>query len=356
MRRIDRYLAGEFLRGMLPVLLLLGGLLGFLALAEELEDVGKGQFTTVTAIRVMLLTLPRILIDILPIIALLAALIGLGRMANHREIVALRAAGLSSWRIAAPLLLIALALVVAVFAARTWVIPDWERSALQLRATVLAETRIEGESTDYWTRSGERILRVGDVRYGRIPIDLEIYTLGPDRRVRSVIRAARADVIDDRRWLLHDVSLRELDRVLSAPIRHDRLELANPLDSERLASLIQPAESLAPRELIGYIASLEANGLNSHRYRFLLWQALSLPVALLAMTLLAVPFVLGSPRTVPVAQRVALGGGIGLLFYLLEQVIGHLAVLYRLDPLLLAMTPDATILLIALWAIGRRSR
>ncbi|PKM02874.1 MAG: LPS export ABC transporter permease LptG, partial [Gammaproteobacteria bacterium HGW-Gammaproteobacteria-6] len=102
MRLIDRYVARGFLLGVLPVFLLLAGLFSFLALSQQLEDVGQGGFTTGSALKVVILTLPRQLLDILPVIALLGCLTGLGAMANYRELTAARAAGLSPSRLARP--------------------------------------------------------------------------------------------------------------------------------------------------------------------------------------------------------------------------------------------------------------
>lgn len=50
---LDRYIMGHFVKGVLPVLLLLLALFSFLTLAEELEDVGKGNFTQLDAFLVV---------------------------------------------------------------------------------------------------------------------------------------------------------------------------------------------------------------------------------------------------------------------------------------------------------------
>ena len=56
---LDRYIAFNYLVGMLPVMLLLLALFSFLALAEELEQVGEGAFRQVDAFMVVLYTSPR---------------------------------------------------------------------------------------------------------------------------------------------------------------------------------------------------------------------------------------------------------------------------------------------------------
>jgi hypothetical protein len=80
---LDRYIARAYWVGILPVVLLLGGLFSFLGLAEQLEDVGKGDFTTGAAIRVVLLMMPRQIVGILPVVALRLAtfVIALGPVA-----------------------------------------------------------------------------------------------------------------------------------------------------------------------------------------------------------------------------------------------------------------------------------
>src|SRR3546814_7811257 len=70
----------------------------------------------------------------LPVVALLGCLTGLGAMANHRELTAARAAGLSPSRLARPVAGAAGLLIVIAFLAQTYGIPYWERMALRLRA------------------------------------------------------------------------------------------------------------------------------------------------------------------------------------------------------------------------------
>ncbi len=352
MRLLDRYLARNFLLGMLPSLLLLGGLFSFLALVQELEDVGKGGYTTASAIAVIALTLPRKLIDILPVVALLGALTGLGAMANHRETVAARTAGLSPARMALPVGLAALLVIVLAFCLQTFAIPGWERSARQLRAQV-TQTAMESRSNEFWTRTGSNLLRVGDVALGRVPTDIEIYQMDPNDRLVGLIRAAHADLVNEREWLLHDVSQTVLEGTAATTTREPQMLWQSFLSARQLSTLVQPANTMAVNELLSYIERLRSNRLNTHQYRFAFWQMLSLPIGILAMAMLGVPFVMGSLRAVSVSQRVAFGGGLGMLFYLLEQVIGQFAVLNEFNPIIAAMGPDLLLLALATISLAR---
>ena len=90
---IDRYLMLSMIRGGVPILGLLLGLFAFLTLAEELEDVGKGNFEVIDALNVMVYSLPKISLELLPVTSLIGVLVGLGSLANQQELIALRAAG-----------------------------------------------------------------------------------------------------------------------------------------------------------------------------------------------------------------------------------------------------------------------
>ena len=93
MTLIDRYIVLNFLKAAGAVLVLLLVLFSFLALTDELDEVGQGSFTTVDAIAVVILTLPTRIIDLLPVTALLGSVLGLGALANHSELLALREIG-----------------------------------------------------------------------------------------------------------------------------------------------------------------------------------------------------------------------------------------------------------------------
>ena len=123
LRRLDRYIAVSFLKGCAPVLLLLVGLFSFLALAEELEEVGNGAYLTSDAITVVLLTLPRRAIDLLPVTALLGCLLGLGALANQQEIIVFRATGVSPPRFALPVLLVACSLALLIGILQLFAVP-----------------------------------------------------------------------------------------------------------------------------------------------------------------------------------------------------------------------------------------
>lgn len=348
---LDRYIARQFLLGMVPVVLLLLILFSFMALAEELEDVGQGSFTTFDAFRVVVYTSPRRMVDMMPVTMLLGGLLGLGGMANHNELLAARAAGMSRRRIARPVLVMGIGVTLAVGAIQWLAVPKAERQAIEVRARTLQDIGVDPSGdVEFWTRSGDHFVRVNEVLHGQLLTDLEVYTIDDQGRVLQLVQARHAALAEADDWRLDDVTVTSL---AGAQVREEHFETMlwpGLLSSRQAAILMRPLESLSLWDLVRLIAILRANGLNDSQHRIVLWQQLSVPVVMLGMALLAVPLLLGSVRRISAGTRIVIGGAIGIGFYLLQQVASHLAGLFALSPPLLIMTPAVLLLAVSVYA------
>ena len=102
MRLLDRYLLREFL---VPLGYCLGGFLLFwisFHLFSELDEFQKARLQVLDLVEYYIVTTPDLLTIVLPISLLLATLYALTNHARHQELTAMRAAGISLWRIALP--------------------------------------------------------------------------------------------------------------------------------------------------------------------------------------------------------------------------------------------------------------
>ncbi len=348
---LDRYIMSHFVKGVLPVLFLLLALFSFLTLAEELEDVGKGTFTQLDAFLVVLLTLPRRIVDLLPVTVLLGGLMGLGAMANHQELVAARAAGMSRARMAYPVLLVSLSLAVLVALMQSVLVPVSEREASQLRSRSLEETSVDAVGRlKFWTRSGGNIVHVNDVLFNRILSDVEIYSMDQHGKLRQLIQAEQATITGVDTWLLKNVVRTRLDGMSVSEEPLAQLKWTGLLSAEQADILMLPLESLAPYELLRYISHLDENELDTHHLLVIFWSQMSVMIAVIAMGLLSLPMLVGSTRSISASQRIVSGGIIGIAFYLLQQLSGHMANLFGLLPSVTIMTPVLVLLAVAVLA------
>src|SRR5208282_5762394 len=116
MRLLDRYLFRELLA---PLVYCLGGFLIFwisFDLFTNLEEFQERKLHLLDVIALEIAKTPDSMVTILPVALLLAVLYALTRHARYNEITAMRAAGVSLWRICVPYFVVGLIASVALFA------------------------------------------------------------------------------------------------------------------------------------------------------------------------------------------------------------------------------------------------
>lgn len=132
-RLLDRYLLRELA---LPLVYCLSGFLIFWISSDLLRDLDSFQQERLTALDLIeyyVLGLPELLVLLLPIILLLALLYALTNHARHNEITAMRAAGISLWRVCLPYFLVAWIFSLAIYVMDQHVVPSWTEQAQRLR-------------------------------------------------------------------------------------------------------------------------------------------------------------------------------------------------------------------------------
>ena len=335
------------------VLPLLVVLFSFINLTEALESVGEGSYTAYDAVTITLLHVPKVIIELLPVSVLLSGLIGLGAMANHEELTALRAAGLSVEKFLYVLSGIAIANAFVAFAIVFFIIPLCETHAHNVNAKTLEET---GGGDEFWSRRGSRIIRVGGLLHGRIPIAIEIYELDYQEKISSVITAERAEILDYNRWALHQVR-EKIINPYSVEERYRKQMMWNSfLSNEQIRALIRPSEALSPIELIDYLNRTENSEIDTLEQEILLWKYLSLPFSILSMALLIVPLVIGINRPRSAGLAITVGALIGLIFYLFQQLTSQIAVLYSIPSAVAFLSPPLLIsMLVIIFVRPRKS-
>jgi len=99
--------------------------------------------------------------------------------------------------------------------------------------------------------------------------------------------------------------------------------------------------------LYQYIGYLQENALASGRYEMAFWGKVVTPLVTLVMMMLAVPFVMGSLRSVSISQRVFVGILVGLGFHLLNQMSNYAGLVFELNAVVSAFLPTLIVSVVA---------
>ncbi len=159
MRLLDRYLLREL---MTPLAFCLGGFLVFWVsfdLFDQLRVLQEHQLRAADIITYELLRTPELLTVALPVALLLASLYALTQHARHHELTAIRAAGVSLWRLAMPYLVVGLLGSVAMFLNGEYIAPQGAARAekiLNQYAAKRESAKSPFEQVLFVTRSGQK--------------------------------------------------------------------------------------------------------------------------------------------------------------------------------------------------------
>ena len=107
--------------------------------------------------------------------------------------------------------------------------------------------------------------------------------------------------------------------------------------------------------LYAYSDYLKSTDQLSERIEQIFWQKVALPLTTGAMVFLAVPIgaSVGTTRSSSFGKNLAIGAGVGILFYLLSQLIQTGASMADIPPALAAFMPIVLVLSVALGLINR---
>jgi lipopolysaccharide export system permease protein len=350
---LDRYLYRTVLLYTvmaMAVLLALGALVLFIS---QQGDIGVGSYSAADAFLFTLLNLPQQAFELLPIGAMIGALMGLGNLASGSELVVTRASGVSVWRIAWPVGLAGATLAVIMFGIGDYAAPSMAQIAKREKTTSkLADVSFAGTSSA-WVKDGNRILRVQTGEVDRAFGGVSVFELDGPTRLRSIQRAARISVADPGRWHLHNVatSLFEKDKIAGNTV--SELTMQSTVNPEFLGLAATDPQMLTLRGLASYIDHLRRNNLDTAAYEIGYWSRIARLFAVVVVTLLALPFVFGPLRTTGAGTRTVIGALLGVLFFLITRTVENGGQLFNLNPALVGWLPTAVIGFCTLVAISR---
>jgi len=350
---LDRYLYRTVLvytAMAMGVLLTLGAL--FLFISQQ-SDIGVGSYSAGDAFLFTLLNLPQSAFELLPIGAMIGALMGLGNLASGSELVVTRASGVSVWRIAWPVGLAGLTLSILMYGIGEYAAPPMAQFAKREKTTdKLADVSFAGSSSA-WVKDGNLILRVQTGEVDRVFGGVSLFQLDGPTKLRSIQRAERISVADPGRWSLHNVATSrfEDDHVESELV--SGVMMQSTVNREFLGLAATDPQMLTLRGLASYIDHLHRNSLETASYEIGYWSRIARLFAVIVVTLLALPFVFGPLRTTGAGTRTVIGVLLGVVFFLITRTIENGGQLFGLNPALVGWLPTAAIGLCTLVAISR---
>lgn len=370
---LKRYLGKEVAQATGFVLVALLAIFAFFDIVGQLDDVGQAGYTLRAALVYVLLSQPSRVYELMPIAGLIGTIYALSKLAASSEFTIMRVSGMSTRRLALWVINVGVFLVAATYLTGEVVAPPLERMAQRVKI----QSTNAGIGTEFrsgaWTRDivrddqGKverlRFVNVRVVRPDTTTALWRIFEFDAQFRLRSIATAEAGVYLPptaDTRgaWQLSGVvetRVPTVDRDDDVPsaistqiVREPTRRWETELSPEIFGVLLVTPERMSMVALVQYIRHLADNSQRTDRYEIAFWNKVFYPLAILVMMALALPFAYLHVREGSVSLKIFTGVMIGVGFYMLNKLFGHLGLLNTWPPIVVAALPSLVVLTIAL--------
>ncbi len=285
---------------------------------------------------------PNALYEILPISALIGAVLGLGTLASNSELIVMRSVGVSLWRIVGWVMRSALLLVVVSFALSEWVIPYTNEKADSIKSHRSAAEL--GEVKGYWSREGQRFIYIDYANSKGQLKNVQVIDFDDSYRLRGSLDAEQGQFVADGSWALKNARQMDIlsngDAVLE---RSSQLPLSLALQPKYVHMVTLDPEDLSPSQLVSFMSYLDEYSQVPKTYQLAFWQKAASPLALIALVVIACSFIFGPLRQQSMGFRLVIALFTGLGFFYLQDFLGYASLVYSPSPAWFVFVPIALI-------------
>lgn len=352
-------------------------LFSYLSELDALSD----SYTMSDALAFIFYRSPYFLEEFMPTGALLGAVVGLGLLANKSELVVMRAAGVSIYRIVGWVLQPALLFVLLALAINQFVLPYSNQRANEINNE--DNTSLVTSVRGYWTvqprfkttdnknnnndntnsnsdeasvqRDGSDILyidyadvkgNIGEVKRWHLDnsgnLQTAIHATGGKYTGRQAVTSDNASLSEQYRydWQLGNMTTLSINQGFGSSQSTTASDILSlPFAPESVYLLTRQAEDLSLTQLYEHRQFMRQQGKRSLTHELAFWQKLLSPLSILSLVIVACSFVFGSLRTHSLGLRIVVALLFGLLFSYVQDLVGFVSLATGVSPLLMVLLP-----------------
>ena len=349
-RILDGYVIREFLNTFFLVLTGFVMLMLVFTFFELVGDIIRNHIPLTTVGAYLVNLTPSMLYQIAPLAVLIAVLVTFGVLNRNSEIIAMKATGISLYRLVIPIVSIAAILAVSLFMFDQFYLPQANRRQEALRSTIKGrppQTFLHPEQK--WIFGQPHPGEPGRIFYYQFfdPdrnefANLSVFEFDPS--TFSLTRRIFATRVfwdsDQGSWRFQNGWERDLNGANVNSYKEFKSTIFSEIHEE--PSYFKK-ESLQSQEmnfgqLDRYINDLRQSGFDTMRLRVALWHKLTYPLIAIVMAVLAIPFALSMGRRGSLTS-IAIAISVALTYWVIDGLFGAMGSVNYLPAALAAWTP-----------------
>ncbi len=360
---IDTYVLTSFLFYFVLLLVSFVIMIQAFTFFELLSDIVKNRIPMPRVLTYLVFLTPKLIYDMTPISVLVAVLITFGILSKHNEVTALKACGVSLYRLSVPVLAAAVVLSAGLFAFDHYYVPEANRKQDAIRNEIKGrpvQTYLRPDRK--WIVGSGKSMRIYYYKYfdpvADVMAGVSVYEIDTERfRLNRQVAAekARWDA-PSRMWVFYNGWSRDFDGL------HDRNfqdftggsipfpELNEP--PNYFLKEVKQDKQMNFEELSNYIHDLQQGGFDTVRLQVQFHKKFSIPLFALIMAGIAIPFAFGTGSRGAMAG-VGLSFGIAIAYLSINQLFEQVGNVSQLPAPVAAWSPDAIFSLAGLYFFVR---
>jgi len=349
---LDRYVMRQVAVAIIAVLLVVLALDFIGQLIEQLDQL-RGDYTFYELFIYVSWGIPRSVYEYLPYAVLVGCLIGLGVLANASELVIIRTAGVSVARIVWMVLKPVLVFIAFGLCLGEFVIPYADQVSESRRALALGYKQQSAQAQrGVWHREADEYIHFNVILPDGQAYGITRYRFDEQNHLQQVSFAQEA-IYQQGQWQEQDVHITHFSEQQLRSELVDRRDWQTELTPDLLNTVVVPPEALSIWRLSQYSRYLAEHSLYNREYALALWQKILQPVATASLVLIAISFIFGPLREVSMGQRIFTGVVFGILFRLLQSLLGPSSIVFGFPPLVAVLIPIVLCLALGIYLLRR---
>lgn len=353
---LSRYILCQFWRYFFLALTAFVGIYLLVEFVEKVDNFIARNASRDVYLLYFLNKIPMILTQVTPMAVLMGVFLTLGGLSRSNELTAMRAGGVSLWRLSTPLLGAALVITLAMTGLSEWVAPLSAKKVNFISRNVLrggpGELLSRGR---VWLRTRDAIVNVGLIPPGKNVLQkLSIFELSQDFTLisRSDIDTA---LYQNGQWVGNKISIRQFDPHDGHLTKVEKLnDKAIPKLQKKPDYFSEPepeSSDLSFRQLRTLTRQLTKDGYNPGRFLVDMHTRLAAPVACIIMAFMGIPFALQKGRDANLAMGIAISVVIGVAYYVIQAILHAFGYSGILPPAIASWSANVLFAMSGVWLL-----
>jgi len=268
---------------------------------------------------------PMLIVQMLPLCVLISLLICFGILEKTNQVTALKASGISVYRIFTPVIFLVILLSSGVFILQEFILPHTNQRFDNLHKEIWTGHKVQtsyGPDLTWIMGKDGKIYNYSHFDYDRnVFVDLSVYHINLSNAVLTSRYFAHRAFWDNqlRKWILMNGWKREFGELHAHFSRYDTLTLNLGENPSHFKTKLKRSDKMAYAELSRYINRLKHGGFNTLNLEVDLYKKISYPLVSIIMLVIGFPFsfIMGKKGAL---YGIAVSVFVGILYWALFNI------------------------------------